>query len=74
MSLITNTAAIIANYNPTLANLFINQPLRRVDLAYAFAAGFNKNEYGDIHPVAMLVIRAAYFDRDERQATTVARL
>jgi hypothetical protein len=67
-SIISNAAAIIANYNPTLASLFIAQPLRRVDLAFAFAAGFTKNEYGDIHPSASLVIRAALCDREERLA------
>jgi hypothetical protein len=65
-SIITNAAAIIANYNPTLANLFIAQPLRRVDLAYAFSAGFAKNEYGDINATASLVIRAALLDRESR--------
>jgi len=68
-TIITNAAAIIANYNPTLADLFIAQPLRRVDLAFAFAAGFAENEYGDIHPTASLIIRAALCDRENRLAT-----
>ena len=67
-SIITNAAAIIANYNPTLASMFIAQPLRRVDYAYAFAAGFAKKPTDDIHPVASLVIRAALCDREERAA------
>jgi high-affinity nickel permease len=60
-TIITNAAALIREYNPALATKFITEPFQRVNLAFAFAAGFD-----DVHPVAALVIRAAIADRDAR--------
>jgi hypothetical protein len=65
--IIKSAADLIASYNPKLAECFRTQPLRRVDLAFAFAAGFKTNEYRDVHPVASLVIRAACADRESRR-------
>lgn len=62
------TAATIRQYNPTLADCYLRQPFRRVDLAYAFAAGFKVNQWGDAPKVAVEVIRAALADREARRA------
>lgn len=64
--LINETAALIRQYNPRLAEAFINQPFRRVDLAQAFSRGFADSIGGDIHPAANAVLRVAYADRDAR--------
>ena len=66
--LINNAAALIAMYNPKLADCFRDQPRRRVDLAHAFAAGFTGGDISkDIHPSAMIVMRIAYADREARR-------
>ena len=62
--LIQDAANLIADYNPALAVAFRNQPAQRINLAMAFAAGFSGE---DVHPVASLVIRAAYLDRETAQ-------
>ncbi len=64
--IINSAAALIAKYNPTLADCFRNEPFRRVNLALAFAAGFKRNEHDDVHPVASLILRVAYADREAR--------
>lgn len=67
-NVIKSAAELIATYNPKLADCFRNQPLRRVDLAHAFAAGFAGGDPSkDIHPVASLVLRVAYADREARR-------
>jgi hypothetical protein len=67
-NLINSAAALIATRNPSLASCFRNQPLRRVDLAHAFAAGFTGGDTSkDIHPEAMLILRVAYADRESRR-------
>jgi len=64
----TQAAAVIREYNPALADCWIRQPSRRVDLAQAFAAGFKPDEYGDVPAVCWEVIRSAFADREARRA------
>jgi hypothetical protein len=66
--IIADAAALIATYNPALADCFRNEPFRRVNLALAFAAGFRKSVNDDIHPTASMVLRVAYLDRQTRVA------
>jgi hypothetical protein len=60
------TAELIRRYNPALADCYISQPFRRVDLAKAFANGFTPDDSGDLPPVAWSVIRAALADQRAR--------
>ena len=62
------TAATIRQHNPALADCYIRQPFRRVDLAQAFAAGFSVDQFGELPAVCWVVIRAAIADREARRA------
>lgn len=64
MNAAMKTASIIRTYNAALADCYIRQPFRRVDLAYAFAAGFATNQYGDLPSCCYEVIRLALADRE----------
>jgi hypothetical protein len=64
----TQAAAVIREYNPALADCWMLQPSRRVDLAQAFAAGFKPDQYGDVPAVCWEVIRSALADREARKA------
>ena len=66
--LITYTANLIRDFDNDLADAFLNDTFRRVDLAFAFAKGFAKNDTDDVHPTASLVIQVALFDRRSRGA------
>ena len=68
-TMIDAAAAIIRHYSADAAAAFIHRPFSRVDIAYAFAAGFATADTDDIHPHASAVIRAAYADRDSRRGT-----
>lgn len=68
MKTVAEAAAIIRTYNPALADCWLRQPFRRLDLARAFAAGFAVNEWGEAPPVAYEVIRVALADREARLA------
>lgn len=65
--LVGEAADLLRPFNEELANAFLNEPFRRVDLALAFASGFAKEDTDDIHPTASLVLRVALFDRDSRR-------
>ena len=65
--LIEDTATLIAEYNPQLADAWRSKPFKRVDLAYAFARGFVKNEEDDINPIASIVIQASLLDQQVRK-------
>ncbi len=65
---ISEAAALIESYNPSLAACFRSQPFRRVDLARAFAAGFKPNEYGDLPRICYLILEVAYADKAARSA------
>lgn len=67
-NMIIESAELIKKYNVALGLAFVEQPLRRVDLAYAFAAGFAKADTDDIHPHADLVIRVALADKEIRRS------
>lgn len=60
---------LIADYDVSLASKWMSEPFSRVNIAYAFAAGFNsgKDESEDIHPTANIVIRVAMLDREMRK-------
>jgi hypothetical protein len=64
--IINQAADLIAKFNPQLAKAWMSQPFNRVNLAYAFAAGFAKSETDDINENAALVIRVALLDREMR--------
>lgn len=68
MNAATSTAAMISEYNPALADCWLRQPHRRMDLARAFAAGFSANEYGDLPAVCWAVIKAALADSEARRS------
>ena len=62
------TAEMIREYNPALADCWIRQPHRRLDLARAFAAGFSADEYGELPAVCWAVIRAALAHGEARRS------
>ena len=62
--LILEAAGIISMYDKKLSEIFINQPFRRVNIAYAFSGGFAKSPNDDITNIASLVIRIALLDRE----------
>lgn len=68
MNAAIKTAEVIRQYNAALADCYLRQPLRRVDLANAFAAGFKPDQYGDVPSVCWGVIRSALADREARRA------
>jgi hypothetical protein len=68
MSTAHKTAEMIREYNPALADCWIRQPHRRLDLARAFAAGFSPDEFGELPAVCWAVIRAALAHGDARRS------
>ena len=68
-ALITETAALIAKYDPQWAQKFVNEPFRRVEIATAFANGFlnGRPADSDPHPHALLVVEVALLDRRARR-------
>lgn len=62
------TAETIGKYNAALADCYLRQPFRRVDLARAFAAGFKPDKYGDVPSVCWEVVRSALADREVRKS------
>lgn len=66
--LVREAADLLRPFSQDLADAFLSDPFRRVDLAFAFASGFAKDETDDVHPTASLVIQVALFDRDSRRA------
>ena len=68
MNAAIQTAALIRQYNPALANCWMSQPYRRLDLARAFAAGFAADQYGEIPAVCWTVIQSALADREARRS------
>jgi hypothetical protein len=65
--LLRDAADLLRDFSPELADSFLARPFARVDLAFAFAAGFAKNDSDDVHPTASLVLRVALADRDHRE-------
>lgn len=63
------TADVIRQYNPALAERWLRDPFARVDIARAFAAGFKPDKYGDLPTVAWVVIRASLADQKSRAAS-----
>ena len=68
MNAAIKTAALIREYNPALANCWISQPFRRLDLARAFAAGFAADQYGELPAVCWTVIQSALADSESRRS------
>jgi hypothetical protein len=66
--LIKSAAELIAQFNPSLAVKFQDEPLNRVTVAHAFARGFVKEVTDDPEPLAVKVIEVAYLDRRFRQS------
>ena len=66
MSVIDRATDIIRHFSPDAADAFVAQPFARVDIAFAFAAGFTKDDSDDVHPAAAAVIDVAIRDRDIR--------
>ena len=64
---IEETAELITKFNPSLAHLWRTQPFNRVNVAYAFAAGFAKSDEDDINANASLVMQVAILDREIRR-------
>tara|TARA_R110000787_G_scaffold7296_3_gene25006 strand:- start:425 stop:634 length:210 start_codon:yes stop_codon:yes gene_type:complete len=64
--LIRDAADLIRPFSADLAAAFIDQPFSRTDLAFAFAAGFAKDDSDDIHPTASIIIQIALADRRHR--------
>ena len=65
--LINEAAAIIRQYNVALADAFLAQPFRRVELACAFSRGFVQNPEDDAPEFCNLVLRVAYADKEARR-------
>ena len=65
---VAKAAAVIRQYNPALADCWICQPSRRLDLANAFAAGFKPDQYGELPSLCWDVIRVALADLEKRRA------
>jgi hypothetical protein len=65
--LINEAHSIILEYNPQLAQCWIDQPSRRVDLARAFGRGFVKNEGDDMPEFCWFVLRMALADQKLRK-------
>lgn len=68
MNAAIKTADLIRKHNAAIADCYIRQPWRRVDLARAFAAGFKPDQYGDVPAVCWTVLRAAMADSESRRA------
>ena len=66
---IEETAEVLEHFSADLAEAWRARPFRRMDLAFAFAAGFDKIE--DVHPTASLVIHVAELDREIRRPAAV---
>lgn len=67
-NIINKAAGLIRKFDPALAQAWVDQPFRRVDLATAFARGFANDECDDVNPTADLVLQISFWDRDMRQA------
>ena len=65
--LIQEAADLIAKFNPQLAKAWMLKPFNRVNMAYAFAAGFAKSDDDDINENASIVIQVALLDRELRK-------
>lgn len=65
---IITASKIIAKYNSKLAEVFINEPYRRINASYAFAAGFKGNDDGDLPSFVYKIIDIAIVDSELRQA------
>jgi hypothetical protein len=65
--LIKEAASIIRDYDPALAEAFISNPFRRIDLACAFSSGFVKSPEDDAPEFCNIILRVAYADRDARR-------
>lgn len=65
-ALINETADVLRQHSPELADAWTNAPTswKRIDLAHAVAAGYVSNGEDDVHPVASVVLRAAYLLRE----------
>jgi hypothetical protein len=63
--LIKETADLIRQYDPALANLWLTQPFQRVGMAIAFANGFlhTGKKLGIDHPAAKVVMKVACADK-----------
>ena len=68
MTITQKTAEMIREYNPALADCWIRQPHRRLDLARAFAAGFSTDQYGELPAVCWEVIREALAHGEARRS------
>lgn len=68
MNAINNAAALIREYNPALADCWMRQPHRRLDLARAFAAGFPVDQHGEIPALCWDIIKVALADVESRRA------
>jgi len=64
---ISEAAEIIRMYNAQLAEAWMNQPFRRVDIASAFSRGFVVNPEDDAPAFCSIVLRIAYADKEMRQ-------
>ena len=73
-TIIRGAYQLIKHYDEGAAKEFLHKPLKRVDLAYCFANGFTKNEYGDINPIAKTVIQVALMDREKRHEKLRAQI
>jgi hypothetical protein len=68
MNTAIKTANLIREYNAALADCYVRQPFRRVDLARAFAAGFKPDQHGDVPAVCWEVVRSALADCEARKS------
>lgn len=60
---INEAAAQIAKYNPQLATLFKQNPLKRVEYAMAFSRGFVKNTEDDAPSFCYTIINIAMLSK-----------
>jgi len=65
-TLVEETAELLESFSPELAEAWRSNPFGRVNLAFAFAAGFAKDPSDDVHPTASLVVQVALKDRESR--------
>jgi hypothetical protein len=65
---ISEAAEIIRMYNAQLAEMWMTQPFKRVEIANSFSRGFVKNEEDDAPAFCSLIIRIAYADQEYRAA------
>lgn len=71
---IESAALIIGEYHPKLAQIFRENPMKRVEIARGFSAGFVENPEDDSPNFCYTIIEVALHDREHRRMMAAAEI